>query len=160
MCLRGVDLLRRQPCEAEVEELDVTIGQQEHVRRLEIAMRNAFAVRGSQPASDSDGDLNGFPHGQCAILQAFRKRLALQELGDDKMPVALDADVEEREDIWMRQRRHGARLALEAGSAVGISCYIGGQNLDCHVAPESRVACAIHLAHTTGAERRNDLVRA
>ena len=77
-------------------------------------MRNAFAVRRGQPASDADGDLDGLAHGQRTVPQAFGERLALEELGDDKMPIGLDADVEEREDIGMRERRHGARLALEA----------------------------------------------
>ena len=123
-------------------------------------MRDAFAVRGGQPASDSDGDLHGFAHGQCALPQTFRERLALQQLGDDKKPIAIHADVEEREDIGMRERRHGARLALETRPSIGVVCDIGGQDLDGHVAPESRVPCAIHFTHTTGAERRDDLVRA
>jgi hypothetical protein len=34
------------------------------------------------------------------------------------------------------------------------------QNFDRHIAPKPRIARAIHLAHATGAEQREDLVRA
>ena len=41
----------------------------------------------------------------------------------------------------------------------GIRGQIGGQNLDGYVALQPRIAGAIHLAHATGAERRDNFVR-
>ena len=52
------------------------------------------------------------------------------------------------------------RLALEAREALGVLRERGGQRLDRDVAPEPRVAGAIHLAHAARAERRDDLVGA
>ena len=51
-------------------------------------------------------------------------------------------------------------LALKTGDALRVGDEGVGQDLDRHVAPEFRVAGAIHLAHAAGAERRQDLVRA
>ena len=60
----------------------------------------------------------------------------------------------------MRQRGDGLRLALESGEAFGIGGDRSRQDLDRDVAIEARVAGAIHLAHTAGAERLQDLVAA
>ena len=55
----------------------------------------------------------------------------------------------------------GARLALEAGQAVGIGARrLGGQHLERDVAAEPRVARAVDLAHAARAERGDDLVGA
>ncbi len=60
----------------------------------------------------------------------------------------------------MVERGEHPRFALEAGEAVGIRGEDARQNLERDVAPELRVARAIHLAHAAGAEQRLDLVDA
>ncbi len=65
-----------------------------------------------------------------------------------------------RHDVRMLERGDRARLALEPRQAVGVVCERFGEQLQRHVAPELGVAGAIHLAHATGAERREDLVMA
>ena len=72
--------------------------------------------------------------------------------------VALASDVEQRADVRMVERRDGPRLALEAGAHLGVGRQVLGQHLDRDVAPEARVARAVHLAHAAGAERGDDLV--
>jgi len=49
---------------------------------------------------------------------------------------------------------------LQAGDAIGILRECGGQDLDRDVALQARVAGAIDLAHSAGAEHRFDFVRA
>jgi hypothetical protein len=51
-------------------------------------------------------------------------------------------------------------LALEARTEVRSLCQPRGQRLERHLAREPRVAGAVHLAHTAGAEQPEDLVRA
>ena len=58
----------------------------------------------------------------------------------------------------MIERGGRVRLALEAPEPLGIGRQRRGQHLDRDVAPEPRVAGAIDLAHSTRAERRDDLV--
>ena len=58
----------------------------------------------------------------------------------------------------MRQPGDTHRFALESRERRGIPGQPGGQDLDRDVAVEPRIARAIDLAHSSGAERRNDLV--
>ena len=50
------------------------------------------------------------------------------------------------------------RLLLEAPQALGVGENAAGKDLDRHVAAEPRVPRPIHLAHASGADRREDLV--
>jgi hypothetical protein len=60
----------------------------------------------------------------------------------------------------MRQRRNGVRFALEPRPCRSVSGQRFGQNLDGDIARQSRIACAIHFAHATSPERREDFVAA
>jgi hypothetical protein len=56
-------------------------------------------------------------------------------------------------------RKH-VRLTAEPRDAVGVAGEGIGEQLDGDVAPELRIARAIHLPHSAGADGRHDLVRA
>src|SRR6186997_551442 len=58
----------------------------------------------------------------------------------------------------MIERRQDLRLTFEAREARGIARERLGQNLDCHVALQSCISCAVDLAHSTGTELTADLV--
>ena len=64
------------------------------------------------------------------------------------------ANVVEVADIGVVQCGDGACLAAEALA----ERFFG--NFDCDVAPQPRVARPVHLAHSAGANEREDLVRA
>ena len=59
----------------------------------------------------------------------------------------------------MRERGDRLRLALEAGARPGVGRQRIRKDLDRHVAIELRVARAIHLAHSAGAQRGEDFVQ-
>ncbi len=75
------------------------------------------------------------------------------------MPSAL-ADVVDAADVRMVQRRDRAGLALEARTPIGIAGQFARQHLDRHRAIEARVARAVDLPHSAGAQRADDFVRA
>ena len=58
----------------------------------------------------------------------------------------------------MTERRQHAGFSLESSKALGVRRKSGRQDLDRDIASEPCVMCAIHLAHSAGAKRRNDLV--
>ena len=68
------------------------------------------------------------------------------------------ANLVNRDDVRMIERRGGARFALESRASIGIGGERLRQNLDRDVASELRVSRAIHVAHSTGADERSDLV--
>src|SRR5450755_1157839 len=70
------------------------------------------------------------------------------------------ADVEHGGDVGVVQDPRGARLLLEAAETVRVGGERRRQHLDRDVASEARILCPIHLAHPSGADRREDLVRA
>jgi hypothetical protein len=98
-------------------------------------------------------------HGQRALLQAARQRLAVDELHHQVVDAVLATDVVQRADVGMTQLRDGARLAVEAGAGLGRLGQVRRQHLHGHIAAQARVAGAVDLAHAAGAERGDDLVR-
>ena len=60
----------------------------------------------------------------------------------------------------MVERGDGAGLLLEAGAAAGIARDIGGENLDGHIAAQTRIAGPVNLSHGAGAQTGDNLVRA
>ena len=63
-------------------------------------------------------------------------------------------DAVDRADVRMIERREHARFALEARQPIGVGDEGRRQDLDRDVAPQLRVARAIHLAHAARAEQR------
>src|SRR5262249_46545493 len=64
------------------------------------------------------------------------------------------------EDVRVRQRRHRACLALEAGPRFGVTREIGREDLDCDLAAKSLVACSVDLSHSARTEKRDHFVGA
>ena len=60
----------------------------------------------------------------------------------------------------MAQRGGRACFLLEAVQSIGVGRERRRQHFDRDVAPETRVARAIHLAHAARAERGEDFIRA
>ena len=71
----------------------------------------------------------------------------------------MDAGVEDRDDVGMRERSDGLRFALEAGAPLRVVRERRRQDLDGDVAAQPRVFRAIHLAHAAGADRGDDFIR-
>jgi hypothetical protein len=62
------------------------------------------------------------------------------------------------EDVGMGKCSDRFRLALESGARVWFFRQVRGEDLDSYIAIELGIVRSIDLAHSTGAERREDLV--
>jgi hypothetical protein len=62
-------------------------------------------------------------------------------------------DIVNLTDVRVIQGRHGLRFLLEATHAIGVCRERLGKHLDRDVTTQTRVARAIHLAHSAGPER-------
>ena len=60
----------------------------------------------------------------------------------------------------MIQCGRGARFLLEAAQTVGIGGKAARQHFDGDIAPQPRIARAIHFAHPAGSDEGDDFVRA
>ena len=98
--------------------------------------------------------------GQRPLDEALFERFAFQALHNDEIDSILVADIMENADIGMIQAGYGFGFAFEALSGLGVRGQVVGQDLDCDLAVEAGVAGTVNFSHATGAERRDDFVRA
>ena len=74
--------------------------------------------------------------------------------------VAVFADVEDRDDVRMRQARGGLRLPIEPRPDVGIVFDIGHQDFEGDVPAHRFVARAVDDAHPAAADPFDDVISA
>src|SRR5262245_12542335 len=86
------------------------------------------------------------------------QRLAFQQLHYDEPLAVVLADVEERADVRMVERRCDARLALEAFDRLRIARQLGRQDFDGDLPAKPAVLGAIDDTHTATAELFDDAV--
>ena len=145
--------------EAEVEYLHTPLVCHEDVLWLQVAVDDPLLVGCGQPLGHLHGEVDGLAGGKSAIFESCAQRLAFEELHDGVGSFTLSPEVVDGEDVRVGELGDRARLALEAGERLGIVGQIGGEDLDGHVAVELGIPCAVDLAHATGAEVRENLVR-
>ena len=92
------------------------------------------------------------------FAETLLERLALQIFHDEEISAILMADVVKNANVGVVQTGDGARLPLKSLPGFGIGGEMRGQNLDCHIAAEPRVAGAIDFSHTAGAQRCDNFV--
>ena len=151
---------RRFLGQAEIENLQMAVTEDEQVFRLEIAVDDPAGVGGVQPARDLRGHRHGPRDRHGPAVQRLPQRLPLEQLRDGVVHAVVIAEIVNGEDVRMGERGDRTRLALESRDPFGIGRHGLRQNLDGHVAAQGRVVRAIHLAHATGAKRRDHFVRA
>ncbi len=129
--------------QAEIEEFR-SGGTDHDVVRLQIAVDDPHGVRGRECAGDLQGKLDDF-----VWRQGPFHRSPLHILHHE----VVRTDVVDLANVGMIERRDRACLLLEPGAVVGL------ETLDGHHAFQPRVAGLPDLAHTSGAQSRQDLVR-
>ena len=83
-------------------------------------MDDALVVRRGQAARDLHANSTALRTGSGAAVQPLAQRLALEQLRDDVRRAVVRADVVDREDVRMVQRRGRARFLLEAAQPIGV----------------------------------------
>ncbi len=146
--------------EAEVEDLDVPVLRDHDVLGLQVPVDDARAVRLGEALGDLRGEVEELARRNGLRGDELAQRAPLDQLHRDVRRFAGCADVVDRQDVRVVQRRGRPRLLLEAPPPLGIRGALGGQDLDRDVAAEPLVPRAVDLAHPSRAERREDLVGA
>ena len=85
---------------------------------------------------------------------------ALHVLHRNEAAIAKVADLVDRHDIGVVERRCGARFLFESAGGFGIARERGLEHLDGDLAAEPRIVRQVHLAHAAAADWRQDLVGA
>ena len=130
----------------------------EEIGWLDVAMDDPLSVSGIERVSHLDRDLERGVGGERPACEPVAQRLALEPLHHDEERALRLADVMDRTDVGMIQRRRCPRFPLESPQTLPVAVHLGRQDLDGDFAPEARVARGVHLAHAAGADERDDLV--
>src|SRR5712691_1680095 len=98
----------------EIENFDMAATGDKNVRRFDVAVDDALAVRRVESLRNLDAHAKQFVGPERAALNAMLERLTFEELHyDEKLPIRF-VDFVNRTDVGMVERRSGPSLALES----------------------------------------------
>jgi hypothetical protein len=116
-------------------------------------------MRFSQRFGDLFDDLDSAPDGQLLSQDEIAERLAFDQLHHNiRFAVVRLAVVVNGSNVWVRQRRNGARFAQKSRSKLGVMPSPRMKSLDCYTPPEHRVLSQVHHAHSAFAELFEDSI--
>jgi hypothetical protein len=144
--------------EPEVQDLDPIVASHEDVLGLQVPVDDPLVVGRVESPGDLERDLDRSLPRQRSRGEPGAERHALQELRDGVGDPAALAQVEDRQDVRVGKGGDGPRLALEPLEGAAIGRQQLGQDLDGDFAAEPGIPRPVHLAHPSGADRREDLV--
>ncbi len=149
---------RRHLRQPEIQHLH-SAGRQHDVARLQVPVHDPRTVRLIQSVGNLDGGLNRLRHRHRPALQPRRQRLAFHVLQHQVIRAVLGADIVQRADAWMVQRRSRPRLAFEAFPRFARFRQPCRQHLDGNGALQSHIPRLPHLSHSARAQRRHNFIR-
>ena len=116
--------------QAEVQDLHRTIGGDEQVLGLKVAVDDAAAMRRRQPTRNLDSVVDHFAQRQRGAREALAQRVAVQQLGDHVAHAVVCAHVQDRHQVRVIQRARSARFLIEPAQALGLGVETRVQHLD------------------------------
>ena len=100
----------------------MAVGQDEQVVGLQVAMDDALLVSRGDTPRNLERITQGLPLRNRPCGQPCTQCLAFQQLRDGIGDAALNAEIEDREDVGVRKRRDRQSLPLEAGPILAVLC--------------------------------------
>ena len=136
--------------------------RKQDVLGLEIAVQDAFPVRGLDRAADARQD----PGRSDRVEAAFAHQHPSEVLASHQLhhqegaAVRQRAVVEDRHDRWVLQPRHDLRLAAEPAPCLEVAEQLGADHLDGDEPIEPHVPRAIDGSHSAAAQQLLETVLA
>src|SRR5262245_46308533 len=121
-------------------------------------MNDPLLVRGLQSFGNLLRDGQRLIEWQWPLCDPIRQRRSFDQFQDERMRAATVLEAVDGRDVRMIQRGEYLSLAPEANESIGISRDGVREDFQRDVAIELRVAGAVDLAHTAGADLRGDFV--
>ena len=155
---RRIGRARGNFCQAEVENLGVSALGDENVGGLDVAMDNAFAVRGVERVGDFDGQAEQDIHFERTAGDAVLQGQAIQILHGDEGLAILFADVVNGADVGMVERGSRLGLAAKALERLAVLGHIFGEKLQGDEAIEASVFGFVNDTHAATTQLFDDAV--
>ena len=136
-------------------------GGDEDVRRLDIAMHDALRMCRIERVGDFDAQLDdpvNFERLERMPLDEMFERLPFEQLHHEELLPLVFADVIDRADVRVIQRRRRPSLALKALHGRRVPRQFRRQELDSHLPAEADIFAAVHDAHAASAQLFEDPV--
>src|SRR5262245_65050844 len=106
--------------QTEIENLDAVVFGDEKVFRFEVAMDDAPGVSGRQSAGDLLSVINRLALRYRAFVELRSQFFAFQQFGDDVGRAFVNAQIVDKEDIRMIERRSSAGLLIKEAQPVHV----------------------------------------
>ena len=145
-------LVAYQLGQAKVEDLRAAVSSKEDIRRLDIAMNNAFGMRRDQRIRHLDRDLEQLLHLHGFAMQPLLQALPLQLLHDDEGVPVVIVDFVNRADVGMVQLRGRPRFPLKAVERLTIPNQVVRNELQSDMPAQAGVFGFIHYSHAAAAQ--------
>jgi len=134
-----------------------TLGHEE-IAGLDVAVNNAFGVRGIESIGDLDGEREQKFQVEGAARDAVLQRDPVQILHRYEGPAIMPADFVDGADVGMIQRRCGPGLTPETLQRLRVLGHVGGKEFQGNEAAEFGVLGFVDHTHPTAAQFLDDAV--
>ena len=142
----------------EVQHLGVTAVGHEEVGGFDVAVDDAFTVRGAQRIRDLGADRQDTIHRHRPAANFVLERRALEQLHRDERLAVVLADVVNRADVGMVERGGRPRFTRKSRECLIVARLGDRQKLERDLAAQPRVLSAIDDAHPSTAEELHNAV--
>ena len=142
--------------EAEIENLGVAARGDEKIRRLDVAMNDAFRVRRIERIGDFNGQRDGVFDLDGAAIDAVLERLPVEKFHGDERASAIFGNFVDGADVGMIQGRGGASFAAETFEGLRVLGDVVRQEFQRDEAAERNILGFIDNAHPPTAELFDD----
>ena len=148
----------RQLCQTEIEDLRLaTIGDKD-ISRLDVAVKDVFAVRGIERIGELDGQIKQLIHRQRLTADLLIKGHAFQKLHRNEVLAFELVNLINGADIGMVQRGGGASFPLQAVKRLLIFFQFLGKEFQRDVTAEFQVFGFIDHPHAARTQLTDNLV--
>jgi hypothetical protein len=140
--------------DTEVEDLGPILTQQDHVRRLDVAVNDADLVRGREPVEDRRGDFERGRRGKAAHTpHALRQGLAFEPLHDEERHAARGrARVRDGHDVRVLEATERAPLVAQPLDEILATRELAQQRLEHEALAELQVLDVVDGTHSPHAD--------
>ena len=138
--------------EAEIENFGVAAGGDKNICRFDIAMDDIFRVSRFEGIGNLNSQREDIFERHGAASDAFFKRLAVEILHDDEGAAVFFADIVNRADIRMIERRRRLRFTAESLEGLAILGHFLRQEFQSYRAVQAGVFGFVDDAHASAAE--------